>query len=67
MRRIKEKDYILITDNGSSEYLQIGEVIDIEYFPHSDDVKTYKVQFIDKIYEYDNTLEYTCKILMIER
>lgn len=66
-KRIKRKDYILITDDTQDRYLQIGEVIEVQNYPHSDDVQLYRVKFIDEVVEYKYTLEDECKVLMLER
>lgn len=65
-RRIRENDYILITDDNSSHYLQIGQVIEVQNYPHSDDVQLYRVQFADTIWIYDYNLEDCCKVLMFK-
>lgn len=67
MRRIREGDYILITNKNEEKYLQIGEVIKIQNYPCSDDVLFYRVQFVDEIYDYTYSLENICKVLMVER
>ena len=66
-RRIRERDFILITDNTQEKYLQIGRVIEIKNYPHSDDVQLYRVEFTDGIYDYDYNLEDICRVLMLER
>ena len=66
MRRIREGDYILITNKNEEKYLQIGEVIKIQNYPRSDDVLFYRVQFVDEIYDYTYSLEKICKVLMVE-
>lgn len=67
MRRIREGDYILITNKNNDKYLQIGEVIEIQNYPHSDDVKFCHVQFANEIEQYNYNLEDMCKVLMFER
>lgn len=67
VRRIRERDFILITDNNQEKYLQIGQVINIRNYPRSNDVQFYRVQFADEVCEYDYTLENICKVLMLER
>jgi hypothetical protein len=64
--RIREGDLIVITDKNEDKYLQIGQVNEIQNYPHSDDVNYYRVQFADEICEY-RYLEEICKVLMIER
>lgn len=66
-RRIRRGDYILVTNDISSRYLQIGEVIEIKYYPHSDDVMSYKIQFSDTVAEYGYDFEDSCKVLMVDR
>jgi hypothetical protein len=66
-KRIRRGDYILVTDDMSSRYLQIGEVIEIKYYPHSDDVMIYRVRFNDDVHEYGYSFEDSCKVLMVER
>ena len=66
-RRIRKGDCILITDNTQERYLQIGRVIEVKNYPHSDDVQLYRVEFTDKIYDYDYNLEVICRVLMLER
>lgn len=66
-RRIRERDFILITDNTQEKYLQIGQVIEVKNYPRSDDVQLYRVKFTDRICEYDCNLENICKVLMLER
>ena len=63
MRRIRNNDFILITDKNENRYLQIGQIVEIQNYPHSDDVKFYHVQFIDGIEEYNYNLEDMCKVL----
>lgn len=64
--RIRERDLIIITDKNECKYLQVGQVIEIQNYPHSDDVDRYCVQFADEIREY-RYLEDICKVLMVER
>ena len=61
---IKRGDYILITDIMSNFYLQIGEVIEIDYYPGCDDVKSYKVRFARRTEEYKYDLPEICKVLL---
>lgn len=66
---IKEGDFILIIDFEDVRYLQVGEVIDIEY-EYDGDIKIYRVRFADKeVVEYDYRLidDYKCKVIMFER
>lgn len=63
---IKRGDYILITDYTKDTYLQIGEVIDVKYYPDGD-VQLYIVRFSNRLCEYDYHLEYDCEVLMFER
>ena len=65
-RRMRERDLIIITDNNDGKYLQIGQIIEIQNYPHSDDVDYYRVQFANEIREY-RYLENICKVLMAER
>lgn len=65
-RRLRERDYILITDVMRDRYLQIGKVIKVQNYPHSDDIQLYRVQFIDSICEYDDSLEDKCRVLMFK-
>ena len=65
---IREGDYILIVDEHDNKYLQIGEVVGIEYFAYSSDVRRYLVRFSDaSIIEYTYELKSSSKILMFER
>ena len=66
-RQIREGDYILMTSNLSSHYLQIGEVIEVENYPHSNDVLLYRIRFNDTIMEYSYEIEDDLKVLMFER
>lgn len=66
-RRVRERDFILITDHTQEKYLQIGRVIEVKNYPHSDDVQLYRVEFADRICEYDYNLEDICRVLMLER
>ena len=66
-RRIRENDFILITDSSEDRFLQIGKVIEVQNYPHSDNVQLYRVQFVDEVCEYNYNLEYICKVLMLER
>lgn len=65
--RIRKGDYVLITDNTQEEYLQIGQVITVQHYTCSDDVMFYRVQFIDKICEYTDSLKDKCKVIKFER
>ena len=64
-KKIKEKDFILIIDDTEEKYLQIGEVIEVKNYPHSDDVMNYIVRFKDEICKYDYDLEYISRVLML--
>jgi hypothetical protein len=65
---IRSGDYILVTDAEHKRYLQIGEVIDIEYsYDYGYDFESCKVQFADSIDEYDWHFEDCYKVLMFER
>lgn len=66
-RRIREGDYILMTSDLSSRYLQIGEVIEVKNYPHSNDVMFYRIRFNDTIMEYSYEVEDALKVLMFER
>lgn len=72
-RKIRQGDFILITDpRESSRYLKIGEVTNIEFY-HDGSVKEYTVRFG---YDYDTSqedlewynyeLSDICKILQFE-
>ena len=66
----REGDYILITDMEDERYLQIGEIIEVEFYEHCNDVKNYVVRFSDKQiirYDYRLVYDYKCRTLMFER
>lgn len=66
----REGDYILITDIDEERYLQVGQILEIVYFEHCDDVEYYMVRFADKEiirYSYRLVDDYKCKVLMFER
>lgn len=58
-------DYILVTDESHKRYLQIGEVIDIDYYLYG--IESYKVRFIDGVDEYDWHFEDCYRKLILER
>lgn len=64
---IRRGDYILITNSRNDRYLQIGEIVEVQYYPHASCVELYRVQFADGICEYNDDLDYECKILMFGR
>ena len=64
---IRSGDYILITDESHKRYLQIGEVVDINYYQYDNAVESYKVRFIDGIDEYDWHFEDCYKRLILDR
>ena len=66
-KQIRQDDYILITNDKDYRYLQIGKIVEVEYYSHSNDVESYKVQFNDNIVVYDYNLEDDCRVLMLER
>ena len=66
-KQIRQGDYVLVTNDISSKYLQVGEIIKVEYYPHSDDVKLYRIRFNGGVVEYGYSFEDDCKVLMLER
>ena len=60
-------NYILVTDKSYEKYLQIGEIVDIEYYNYDNGIKAYKVEFADGIVEYDWHFEDCFRVLMLER
>lgn len=64
---VRRGDYILITDAEHERYLQIGEVVDIDYYSFGDYVLSYKIQFADGVAEYDWHFEDCYKVLVFER
>lgn len=60
-------DYVLMASKLSSHYLQIGEIIEIEYYPSSDEVLLYRIQFEDTIVEYGYEITNSLKVLMFEK
>jgi hypothetical protein len=66
-RQIEQGDYILIIDDKDYRYLQIGEVVEVQFYSHSNDVESYRIKFNDNIVVYDYNLEDDCKVLMLER
>lgn len=60
-------DYVLMISKLSSHYLQIGEIIEIEYYPNSDDVLLYRIQFEDTIAEYSYEVANNLKVLIFEK
>ena len=64
---LTEGDYVFMTSKLSSHYLQIGEIIEIEYYPNSDNVLLYRIQFEDTIAEYGYEVANNLKVLMFEK
>ena len=64
---LRSGDYILITDESHKRYLQIGEVVDIDYYSFDNYIFSYKVQFADGIDEYDYYFEGCYRRLILER
>ena len=64
---LRSGDYILITDESHKRYLQIGEVIDVDYYSFENYIASYKVQFADGIEEYDWHFEGCYRRLILER
>lgn len=64
---LAEGDCVLMTNSISTHYLQIGEIIEIEYYPSSDDVLLYRIQFEDTIVEYGYEVTNSLKVLMFEK
>ena len=64
---LRSGDYILITDESHKRYLQIGEVIDIDYCSYDDYIYSYKVRFIDGVEEYNWRFKDCCRRLILER
>ena len=64
---LTEGDYVLMISKSSSHYLQIGEIIEIEYYPNSDNVLLYRIQFEDTIAEYSYEVANNLKVLMFEK
>jgi len=62
---LRSGDYILITDESHKRYLQIGEIVDIDYYLYG--VESYKVRFIDGVDEYDWRFEDCYRKLILER
>lgn len=60
---LAEGDYVLMASKSSSHYLQIGEIMEIEYYPSSDDVLLYRIQFEDTISEYGYEVANSLKVL----
>lgn len=67
MSKIREGDYILITDEYHDRYLEIGKVIEVKNYPHSDDVNFYRVKHAIGCETYTYELEDMCKVLMFKR
>lgn len=66
-KSLAEGDYVLMVSKLSSHYLQIGEIIEIEYYPSSDDVLLYRIQFEDTIAEYGYEVASSLKVLVFEK
>lgn len=64
---LAEGDCVLMTNSISTHYLQIGEVIEIEYYPNTDAVKLYRIQFEDTITEYGWNTRDDLKVLVFEK
>lgn len=67
MSRIRMGDYILVTCESHERYLQIGEVVDIDYYAYDDCIYSIKVRFIDGVDEYDWHFEDCYRRLILER
>ena len=67
MARIRSGDYILVTYAEHKRYLQIGEIVDVDYYAESDCIFSCKVQFIDGIDEYDWHFDDCYRRLILER
>lgn len=67
MLRIRNGDYILVTDETHKRYLQIGEIVDIDYYAHSDCIFSCKVKFADGIDDYDWHFDDCFRRLILER
>ena len=66
-KSLTEGDFVLMTNKFSTHYLDIGEVLEIEYFPHSNDICLYRIQFGDTIKEYGYQVRDDLKVLMFEK
>ena len=66
-KSLSEGDYVLMTSKLSSHYLQIGEIIEVEYYPNSNDVELYRIEFDDTIAEYGYKIRDDLKVLMFEK
>ena len=64
---LRSGDYILVTDTEHKRYLQIGEVIDIDYYPYDNFIQLYRVRFVDGVDEYDWHFERCYKRLIVDR
>ena len=64
---VRRGDYILVVDATHKRYLQIGEVIDIDYYAYDNYILSYKIQFVDGVEEYDWHFEDCYKVLILER
>lgn len=64
---LRSGDYILITDEEHKRYLQIGEVVDVDYYKYDNFIQSYKVRFVDGIDEYDWHFEGCYKRLILDR
>lgn len=58
MYQPKENDYVLITNSNSSDYLQIGKIVDTVKCEHDDYINTYVVEFYDKILRISYRMAY---------
>lgn len=68
--RIREGDFVLITDVDDKFYLQIGEVIDVNYDYYSHDFESASVRFAyDKSHpiEYGYDFSEKCSVVVFER
>lgn len=66
-RPLTEGDYVLMVNKLSSHYLQIGEIVEIEHYPNSEDVLLYRILFEDNIAEYGYKVINDLKVLMFEK
>lgn len=64
---LRNGDYILVTDETHKRYLQIGEVIDVDYYAGENYIYSLKVRFIDGVDEYDWHFEDCYRRLILER
>lgn len=72
MKILKQGDYILITDQYDSNFLKIGEIVDIDYYPGGG-IKEYTVLFgysyetsSEELDWFDYNLSDKCRVLQFE-